>query len=250
MFYFELDELASQRIKSRLISVNRLNLFSFIERDYLPGEHNQPSSLKERAKSALSRLGVKREIKRIELLTNIRILGYVFNPVSFYFCFAEADELLCCLCEVGNTFGEKKLFLVEADSFGLLRDRQKKFFYVSPFTDLDQDFELNISVPQELMHIRIDTMDGDTAIVKASLTGKQTALTDANLIKLLFRYSWATVGITALIHFHALLLWLKKVPFHKKEECSDKQLGILNPKRTRLAPHMVSAKVNDNGNID
>lgn len=250
MFYLDLDELSSKRIESSLFSINRLNIFSFTEGDYLSDGRGGFQSLADRVRGVLRRLGVKQKINRIELLTNVRVLGYVFNPVSIYFCFGEESQLICCLCEVGNTFGEKKVFLVEADSHGLLRNRQKKYFYVSPFTDLNQEFDFKISIPSGNLDIAIDTMDGDTAIVKASLKGKRTALTDGNLIRVLHRYSWATVKIIFLIHFHALLLWLKKVPFHRKEEGSDMQLDILNPKSRLPAPQVVSVKVNKNGDND
>jgi uncharacterized protein len=248
MFYLDLDELGSHKSQSRLLGVNQFNIFSIIERDYLPDESARFQSLVDRVKSTLRKLGVEQEIKRIDLLTNARILGYVFNPVSFYFCFSEAKQLICCLCEVGNTFGEKKVFLVETDSDGLLRKRQKKPFYVSPFTDLNQDFDFRIIAPGENLDIGVDTMDGGTAIVRASLRGKRTALTDGNLLRLLLRYSWATVNIIALIHFHALLLWLKRVPFHRKEESPEMQVDILNP---ATKPSKVAAsRSNKHGNVN
>lgn len=248
MFYLDLDELGSHKSKSKLLGVNQFNIFSIIETDYLPDEPASFQSLDVRVKSTLRKLGVEHEIKRIELLTNARILGYVFNPVSFYFCFAQENQLICCLCEVGNTFGEKKVFLVEADSDGLLKKRQKKLFYVSPFTDLNQDFDFRILVPGENLDIKIDTMDGGTAIVRASLRGKRTALTDGNLLRLLLRYSWATVNIITLIHFHALLLWLKRVPFHRKDESPEKQVDILNP-ATKLSK-VAARRSNKHGNVD
>lgn len=248
MFYFDLEELVSLKSKLRFLGLNQFNIFSIIERDYLPDESASFQSLDVRVKSTLRKLGVEHEINRIELLTNARILGYVFNPVSFYFCFAEENQLICCLCEVGNTFGEKKVFLVEADSDGLLKKRQKKLFYVSPFTNLNQDFDFRIMAPRENLDIRIDTMDGGTAIVRASLSGKRTALTDGNLLRLLLRYSWATVNIIALIHFHALLLWLKRVPFHRKDESPEMQVDILNP--ARKLSKVAANRSNKHGNVN
>ncbi len=184
------------------------------------------------------------------MLTNVRIFGYVFNPVSLYFCFAAGERLLCCICEVGNTFGEKKVFLVQPNADGLLKRRQKKFFYVSPFTNLNQEFDFDISVPGAGLDICIDTMDGDMPVVKAALKGRRTALTDGNLVNLLLRYSWATARVITLIHYHALLLWIKKVPFHRKEESPDMQLDVLNPVMKLQRPQAVPVKVSKNGNAN
>ncbi len=250
MFYLALSELSSKAVNSRLLGINRLNIFSFFEKDYLPDSSKQASSLTDRVRRAAKRLGIRDYISRINLLTNVRIFGYVFNPVSFYFCFGAEDRLLCCICEVGNTFGEKKVFLVEPDSNGLLRRRQKKFFYVSPFTELDQEFDFSIPVPGDGVSIRIDTLADETPIVRASLTGKRTALTDANLISMLLRYSWATAKVIALIHVHALLLCIKQVPFHRKEEKEEMQLDILNPRAQSRATPALSIKVKENENVN
>lgn len=230
MFYLCLNDLNSNRMPFRLLSFNVPNIFSFFEKDFLAPRDKAPrSSLVDRVKSTAVGLGVRETIERIDLLTNLRIFNYVFNPVSFYFCFTRDERVLCCICEVGNTFGERKVFLVTPDSTGLLKGRQKKFFYVSPFTKLDQEFYFNISVPAEQVDLKIDTMDGDIPIVKASLKGRRTELNDAKLFNLLLTHSWATAKVIALIHIHALILWLKKVPFHRKEEAADMQLDILEP---------------------
>ena len=250
MFYLSLDELSSISMKPRLLGVNRANIFSFIDQDYLPGKNSLSSSLVERVKSIARDLGVTNSIARIELLTNLRIFGYVFNPVSFYYCFDQEERLICCICEVGNTFGEKKVFLVEADANGHLKKQQKKFFYVSPFTELDHEFNFDIPAPDEKLDIRIDTTNGDSAVVRAALKGSRTALTDRNLLSLLFRYSWVTAKVITLIHFHALILWLKRVPFHRKEEAPDMQLDVLNPAMKLRSAPVVPVKVSKSGNIN
>lgn len=250
MFYLCLNELSSNKTNSRLLGVNRLNVFSFMDRDYLPVQNATGAPLIERVKSVASKLGVVEAIARIELLTNVRIFGYVFNPVSFYYCFSGDDRLLCCICEVGNTFGEKKVFLVQPNADGLLKNRQKKFFYVSPFTDLDQEFVFDIAVPDEELDIRIDTMDCDEPVVKAAIKGRREPLGDAHLVSLLLRYSWATAKVITLIHVHALFLWLKKVPFHRKEESPDLQIDILNPGMKLKTPNAVPVKVSKNGNVN
>lgn len=231
MFYLHLEELISKERTFSLLGVNTANLYAFHERDYLPDFEVASSSLIQRVKDAILKLGVESPVDRIDLLTNVRIFGYVFNPVSFYFCFDLEKILVCCLCEVGNTFGEKKLFLVKPDSDGLLRARQKKFFYVSPFAELDQDFCFDISVPNDSLSIRIDTTDGDVPVVRAAIRGRRLDLSDFNLARALFLHPWATAKVITLIHLHAFILWCKKVPFHEKDEQLDLQVDVLNRRR-------------------
>lgn len=232
MFYLHLEEMFSSEPKFSFFGINTANLYAFHEGDYLPDSELASSSLSQRVKNAVRKLGLDSPVAGIDLLTNVRIFGYVFNPVSFYFCFDFDKKLVGCLCEVGNTFGEKKLFLVRPDSDGLLRARQKKFFYVSPFAELDQEFCFDIGVPDDSLNIRIDTTDGDTPVVRAAISGRRFDLSDFNLARSLVLHPWATAKVITLIHLHAFILWCKKVPFHGKDEKLDLQLDVLNRRRT------------------
>ena len=105
------------------------------------------------------------------------MLGYIFNPVSFYFCFDADGAPLCAVVEVGNTFREKKLFLLrEPAGENLFRLVAPKHFYVSPFSDLDLHFDFKLRVPGETLEIHIDDRAGDETLLLSALTGRRESL--------------------------------------------------------------------------
>ena len=232
MLFLSLSEIESIEKKLSLFSSKHISLYTFRQSDYIPQNGSSSQSLINRVKAEAAGHGFDREIQNIQLLTNVRVANYVFNPISIFFCFGKSAELLCCIVEVGNTFGEKKTYLVKVDNDGQMIDRQKKLFYVSPFTDLDQDFVFKIDLPAERLRILIDTVAEDKPLVQAGISGKRLELSDENLFKLTIRYPLAPLRVIALIHLHALILWLKRIPHHKKEENTSQQLAVLNPHKS------------------
>ncbi len=169
---------------------------------------------------------------RVLLLTHCRVFGYIFNPVSFYFCLDAQDRPLCAVAEVGNTFGEQKPFLLGPEHFdgeGRFRRIVPKHFYVSPFSALDLAFDFKLRVPGEQLDIHIDDHEGDRPVLLTALTGRRVPLTDANLARLTLKYPLITLRVITLIHWHALKLWWKKVPWHRKAANPQLQQGVLNP---------------------
>jgi len=225
MFYLDLDELETIDAQLRLFGRNRFNLFSLHDRDHLT--YGQ-SSIKENIREYLKSKGINIGNGKIFLLTNLRTAGYVFNPVSFYFCFDEQGDPVCAVPEVGNTFDELKPYLITRDSLreGMFRERMVKHFYVSPFFDLDTTFDFQLRVPNEKLHIQIDDYkDGRKAFLSA-LIGTERPLTDFNLFRSFLRIPFVTLKVIALIHIHAGLLYLKKLPYHRKSENPELQKEV------------------------
>jgi len=167
---------------------------------------------------------------RAILLTLPRVLGYIFNPVSFYFCFDAAGVPFCALAQVGNTFGEMKPYLLSApDAHGVFRLRTPKHFYVSPFSALDLDFDFKLHVPGDRLEIHIDDRQGETRVLLSSLTGTQLPLTTARLAWLTLKFPFLTLKVIFLIHWQALRLWVKRLPFHSKAANAHLQRDVLNP---------------------
>ena len=196
-------------------------------------------NLKMRMVDYLHTNGVPFDLRgRIMLLTLPRVAGYIFNPVSIYYCFGPAGEPLCAIAEVGNTFGEMKLFLLRADD---LRDGQvfrkltTKHFYVSPFSSLELSFDFQLRVPGEKLDVRIDDRDGDNKILLTTLTGTRAALSHARLLWFTLKYPLVTLKVIALIHWHAFVLWLKRVPVHRKADQPTLQTDVLRPHSTLAA---------------
>jgi DUF1365 family protein len=203
---FDLDELPELERRLRLFSVNRRNVVSLRDGDHFEGA----SSLKE----AVVELAGDESIERVLVLTQPRILGHVFNPVSFYWCYRADGSLACMVAELNNTFGER---LPEVLRGPELRYEQRKRLHVSPFFGLDQSYEYAFSQPGDELWARIHVRDDDgTRPLTAVLHGRRRALTNRSLAALLLRYPLQPLQVVALIHFEALRLWLKRVPFHRK----------------------------------
>jgi DUF1365 family protein len=203
---FDLDELPELERRLRLFSVNRRNVVSLYDRDHLDG--TMP------LKRAVIELAGERTIERVLMLTQPRILGYVFNPVSFYWCYRGDGSLACMVAELSNTFGER---LPEVLRGPELRYEHRKRLHVSPFFGLDQSYEYAFSQPGEEVWARIHVRDdAGSRPLTAVLRGDRRELTNRSLAALLLRYPLQPLQVTALIHFEALRLWRKQVPFHHK----------------------------------
>lgn len=203
---FDLDELDDLERRLRLFSVNRPNLVSLRDGDHFDGD----APLKQ----AVIELAGDSTIERVLMLTQPRVLGYVFNPVSFYWCYRGDGSLACMVAELNNTFGER---LPEVLRGPALRYEHPKRLHVSPFFGLDHHYEYAFSQPGDEISARIHVRDGAGARpLSAVLHGRRRELTNRSLAGLLLRYPLQPLQVTALIHFEALRLWRKRVPFHRK----------------------------------
>jgi uncharacterized protein len=231
MFYIDLDELDLLKKKLLLLSHNKFNFFSFKDKEHLQlpvDKPDQTKSTKAHIIDYLKENGVNYTGGKIMLLTNLNVLGYNFNPVSFYFCFNENNEPLCCVAEISNTFREMKPFFLGKDRLNddTFHLNTTKYFYVSPFIEHDTNFDFNLSIPGEKLNIRIDDYKDDERFFISTLTGVKKPLNNANLFWYSIRFPFITLKIISLIHWNALLLWLKKIRYYKKAEFQDLQRGV------------------------
>ena len=203
---FDLDELPELGQRLRLFSVNRPNVVSLRDCDHFDGIAP--------VKEAVLNLAGDPSIERVLMLTQPRVLGYVFNPVSFYWCYRGDGSLACMVAELNNTFGER---LPEVLRGPELRYEHRKRLHVSPFFGLDQSYEYAFSQPGEELWARIHVRDDAGARpLTAVLHGRRRELSNRSLAALLLRYPLQPLQVIALIHFEALRLWRKRVPFHHK----------------------------------
>ncbi len=235
VFYFliDLDELSRIDSSLHLLKVNRPGLYSFLESDHI--SHGSPSVRGSILRYLLDQ-GITEPVGRIRLLTLPRVLGYVFNPISIYFCDRPDGTPMVSVAEVGNTFGEWKPYLVPLSADGTFRARLVKHFYVSPFSDLDLEFDFRFHLPDENLRIFIDDYRGEERELLSTMTGRRLPLTDANLLRLSLQYPLLTLRVILGIHWHALRLWLKGLPARRKEADPQLQQGIHRPHKS-LAKH-------------
>ena len=221
MFYLDLDELDSLHRKLRLFSRNKANWFSFRDQDHVGSSDskNKQKSTKENILRYIISQGVTAAPGcRIKLLTNVTTMGYIFNPISIYLCFDNMDNPLCAVAEVSNTHREMKLYLLDHSCFGggEFRLRTAKYFYVSPFADLDTESDFIFKIPGEHLNMRVDDYQHNKRFLLTALTGTRKTLTDARLLWYGLRFPFITLGIMTLIHWQALVLYLKGLPFMKR----------------------------------
>ncbi|GGC88523.1 DUF1365 domain-containing protein [Undibacterium terreum] len=210
--------------KLRFFSHNRFNLLSFHDKDH--GDGKQP--LLEWVDALLKQEGVQDADGEIWLQCFPRVLGYVFNPVSFWFCHREDGALRAIVVEVCNTFGEKHLYLLESGNGAPLGYGQeltaKKIFHVSPFCKIEGAYrfrfmrsERQIADNSQEHHIaRIDYDDDAGPLLLTSISGIAQSLNDRLLLRAIARFPLMTLAVVARIHVQALRLWIKRVPFFSK----------------------------------
>ncbi len=221
VFYLCFDIAKQKQIASKFLSLNRFNLFSFYDRDH--GKRDG-SSLEAWIREILRSKNLDQKIKKISLLSYPRVLNYVFSPVSFWFCFDEAETLIAVLCEVNNTFGENHNYLIFNFDHSPIQEDQwfeaKKEFHVSPFFHVRGVYKFRFIFNQKIIAAWIDYVEaGAEKSLLTNVVCRKKNLTDLAIIKAFLVIPLMTFKVTFLIHWQAIKLFVKKnkyIPKPKK----------------------------------
>jgi uncharacterized protein len=213
----DVDELPQLDAQVGGFAYNRPAITSFHDRDHLG-----PADLPVREKLArwLATQGVELPSGPVRVLTNLRVLGYVFNPVSWWFCHAADGRLAFVVAEVNNTFGDHHAYLLDdldVGADGTVRARSDKVFHVSPFLPIEGlTYRFTLVVPGERALVHMDVEDADGTVLDATQDGRRLELTTRSLARTLVSHPLVTFRTIALIHLQALRLWRRRVRFHRR----------------------------------
>ncbi len=222
-----------------LLSQNRFNLFSIYNRDHI--NTDETKSIRQNLTAWLSEQGTEIPADaKIILYTFPRVLGYSFNPVSFYYIYRNSGKPITAVAEVTNTYREMKLFpLGEPDAKGSFNHTVAKNFYVSPFSDPNDTFHFRIGQPSENWTVHIDNLTEAKPSLLSAIRGEQRKLTAYRLAWFALKYPLISLSIIFRIHLHAILLFLKKIPHFPKSTPISNVAGTCSssPSEGLAVPH-------------
>ncbi|WP_224824984.1 DUF1365 domain-containing protein [Cognatishimia sp. MH4019] len=158
---------------------------------------------------------------RVILLAQPRVLGHVFNPVSFWLCHDAEDRMCAVIAEVSNTFGDRHSYLCHHDDLREISREDTlqatKIFHVSPFQQIEGGYTFRFDIRDDKIGIWIDYSAGNGGLI-ATLVGKRVPLTNAGILKACLRRPFGSRRVLGLIHWQALKLWAKGARYNVRPE--------------------------------
>ena len=209
----DLDEINLLDKSIGIFSHNKFNIFSFYDKDH--GDRDG-GNLKDWVISNLKKFQIKENITNIKVLCYPRILGYVFNPLSIFYCY-EKDKLVAIFYEVKNTFNEQHTYIFKIKNNEEIIQKCRKKFYVSPFMDMETFYNFKLLNPNDKLSVFIKQTDADGTILTATQTGDKKEFSFKQLAINFLKYPLMTIKIISSIHYEALLLWKKGAIYRKRE---------------------------------
>jgi hypothetical protein len=217
MMFLDLSELEQVLALNVLWSKHRIAPARFDRRDYL-GDASIPldRAVRDRVESSVGH----RPEGPIRLLTHLRYFGYCFNPVSFYYCYDKGDcRVEAIVAEITNTpWKERHAYVLSRDhnmpESMPLRYQFDKEFHVSPFMDMQMNYDWRFTEPNSRLFVHMENYDQDKRIFDATLTLERKEITTSSLTCCLVRYPFMTAQVIGAIHYQALRLWWKRCPFY------------------------------------
>ena len=212
VFYVHLPVRDLSSANCAVFSVDKFNLLSFYGKDHGPRDG---SPLLPWIEALLVEHGLPGD-GSIVLQTFPRVLGFVFNPVSFWYCHDRAGRLIAILAEVNNTFGGTHGYLLHRHGEPLADGevlRAEKHFHVSPFNEIEGGYRFRFQLERAVQQAHIDYDDAEGELLLTAISGKPQPWSTGALLFAFLRMPFLTLGVIVRIHWQALKLWLKGVPF-------------------------------------
>ncbi|MFT6180394.1 MAG: DUF1365 family protein [Akkermansiaceae bacterium] len=214
--------------KVPFLGLNRFNLFALNDRDHI--DLGKPGGIRANLITWMAQKDIECPPDAlIQLVTLPRVLGYAFNPVSFYYVNSRDGEPLFAIAEVRNTYHEMKLYLVDGEKKKGWQRKIAKEFYVSPFSDVRDSFDFKLGLPDETWTVNIDNLDQEGITLISAIQGKARPLTARRLLWFSLKYPLLSLKVIFGIHWQALKLWLHKAPYFPKATHTKSQRDVLRP---------------------
>jgi DUF1365 family protein len=212
MMAVDLDRIDEVAENSKVFSHNKFGLMSLADKDH---GFRDGRSLRAYAQAALDGQGHGAYAAKIIFVTMPRLLGYAFNPISFYFCYDAAGELGAVLHQVKNTFGDQVGYLMPVTGPGVIRQSAPKKMHVSPFFDMQGGYRFALTPPDEKLTVSIQYVERTKKRMTATMVLEARPFTDASVLRLLAQMPLAPMKVMMAIHWQALKLFLRGAKFNK-----------------------------------
>lgn len=196
-------------------------LARFDPRDHFTG---LDGSIRAGLETFLASRGVELGGGRVVMLAHARVFGFVFNPLSVYWCHDASGVLVCVVAEVHNTYGERHCYLLRPDGAG--RAEADKTFYVSPFFPVEGRYRMRLPLPGEDLYLAIQLQSGGDRPFTATVRGRRRPATVINLFAAAVRKPWSTAAVWAGIRRHGIHLLLRGLPVQPRPRYTS-QKGML-----------------------
>jgi len=225
-FLIDLNEIETLDKKINFFSYNRFNILSFYDVDHGPRDG---SPLNAWVKKILAEAKINIGSGTIKLLCYPRLFGYVFNPLSIFYCYGENLKLKAILYEVKNTYNEQHTYVFSASSSSnLILHKCDKKFYVSPFMEMKTFYNFRLLNPGKILNVFIKQGDEEGTLLTACQVGKKIEMSSKNLLFQFLKHPLMSFKIILAIHFEALRLWIKGVKLVKRKIKIRNNLSIEN----------------------
>ncbi len=221
-----LNEVESLEKKIKFFSYNKFNILSFYNIDH---GSRDGSSLSKWVKNVLKKSKINIKLGNIKLLCYPRFFGYVFNPLSIFYCYDKNSKLKAILYEVKNTFDEQHTYIFRCSSSNkLILHKCNKKFYVSPFIKMKTFYNFRLLKPDTKLNILIKQYDSKGLLFIARQVGKRVDLTSKNLFYEFIKHPFMSFKVILAIHFEAFRLWSKGIKHVKKKIKLKNNLSLEN----------------------
>ena len=222
----DLNEIEDIEKKIKFFSYNKFNILSFYNLDH---GNRDGSSLIKWVKNTLKKSKLNFKIGKIKLLCYPRFFGYVFNPLSIFYCYNKNSELKAILYEVKNTFNEQHTYIFRCStSSNLILHKCNKKFYVSPLIEMETFYNFRLLKPGKKLNVLIKQNDKKGLLLIARQTGKRLNLSSKNLFFEFLKHPLMSFKVILAIHFEAFRLWSKGIKHVKKKIKINNSMSLEN----------------------